>query len=95
MSENILHHAAHDESRAMATTAAQNPLFKAPSMARKQHAPLCPTDEAALVPEKSDSPAQKPAKVDKRSAEYLLKSGLAGGLAGCAVWSLFPAIFFS
>ena len=26
-----------------------------------------------------------PRKLDKQSPEYLLKSGLAGGLAGCAV----------
>ncbi|KAF2276230.1 mitochondrial carrier protein-like protein LEU5 [Westerdykella ornata] len=68
----------------MTTTAAQNPLFQAPSMARKPPAPLCPTDQEALVPEKHESPGQKPTKTDKRSAEYLLKSGLAGGLAGCA-----------
>jgi hypothetical protein len=41
----------------------------------------------------------QPGKVEKRSAEYLLKSGLAGGLAGCAVctlmYSLYPYILIS
>lgn len=39
---------------------------------------LCPTDADAIVPH------TKP-KLDKQSVEYILKSGLAGGLAGCAV----------
>jgi hypothetical protein len=34
---------------------------------------------------KDDMKEPRPAKVEKRSMEYLLKSGLAGGLAGCAV----------
>jgi solute carrier family 25 protein 16 len=34
---------------------------------------------------KGDMKEPRPAKVEKRSMEYLLKSGLAGGLAGCAV----------
>lgn len=41
---------------------------------------LCPTDADAIVPD------AKP-KMDKQSVEYALKSGLAGGLAGCAVRS--------
>lgn len=39
---------------------------------------LCPTDADAIVP------GAKP-KMGKQSVEYALKSGLAGGLAGCAV----------
>lgn len=91
MSENILRHAAHDQSRTMTTTAAQPPpLFAAPSMAKKQHPPLCPTDEEALVPHKDQQRGRRPSKVDKQSLEYLVKSGFAGGLAGCAVWTLSP-----
>jgi solute carrier family 25 protein 16 len=40
---------------------------------------LCPTDDDAIVPSKPRT------KLDKKSPEYLLKSGVAGGLAGCAV----------
>ncbi|KAF2691040.1 ADP,ATP carrier protein [Lentithecium fluviatile CBS 122367] len=48
---------------------------------------LCPTDAESITPgkEKMASARQAPAaKVDKQSPEYLVKSGLAGGLAGCA-----------
>jgi hypothetical protein len=31
--------------------------------------------------------ASKPGKVDRRSPEYVFKSGVAGGIAGCAVRS--------
>ena len=37
------------------------------------------------MPEKTISTRYASAAVDKRSREYVLKSGLAGGLAGCAV----------
>ncbi|QDS74561.1 hypothetical protein FKW77_007985 [Venturia effusa] len=43
----------------------------------KPQPPLCPTDADAIVP------VTKPI-LDKQSVEYVLKSGLAGGLAGCA-----------
>ncbi|KAF2813261.1 ADP,ATP carrier protein [Mytilinidion resinicola] len=49
--------------------------------ARRSREPvICPTDEEAVVPKKPE-PARK---AHKKSAEYILKSGLAGGLAGCA-----------
>ena len=53
----------------------------APSRRSLREPPICPTDEEALVPKKG----QKHQKVDKRSPEYIIKSGLAGGIAGCAV----------
>lgn len=53
----------------------------APPRRSLREPPICPTDEEALVPKKG----QKHQKVDKRSPEYIIKSGLAGGIAGCAV----------
>lgn len=42
---------------------------------------VCPTDDEAAVPRpKKDSDSQK-----KRSLDYVWRSGVAGGLAGCAV----------
>lgn len=38
------------------------------------------TDQDVLLPRRSSKTA-----VDKRSYEYLIKSGVAGGFAGCAV----------
>lgn len=43
-------------------------------------ATLCPTDHENQIP------SQKP-KIDKRSYEYMWKSGVAGGLAACTVCS--------
>jgi hypothetical protein len=44
------------------------------------------TSDGELMKKNEAAAGQLPArKVDKRSPEYLLKSGLAGGLAGCAV----------
>ncbi|KAF2747399.1 ADP,ATP carrier protein [Sporormia fimetaria CBS 119925] len=71
----------------MTASAAQtaSPIYAAPSVARKQSPPLCPTDDDSLVPQRDNAKPQPPrTKVDKQSAEYLIKSGLAGGLAGCA-----------
>lgn len=44
---------------------------------RRTDPALCPTDDDAIAP-KRKSP-------EKRSLEYVWRSGLAGGLAGCAV----------
>jgi len=44
----------------------------------KQDPALCPTDADAVVPRK---------KLEKRSFDYLWRSAVAGGLAGCAVSS--------
>lgn len=43
------------------------------------------TDDAAIA---IRDPADGKAKLDKRSLGYILRSGLAGGLAGCAVGTL-------
>ena len=53
----------------------------APSRRPPREPLICPTDEEALAPRKG----QIHRKVDKRSPEYIIKSGLAGGIAGCAV----------
>ncbi|KAF3005645.1 hypothetical protein E8E13_003535 [Curvularia kusanoi] len=55
-------------------------------------APLCPTDSDAILPSRSSKDAHahtSPApsttrRVDRKSPEYLIKSGIAGGIAGCA-----------
>jgi solute carrier family 25 (mitochondrial carrier protein), member 16 len=51
---------------------------------------ICPTDQEAMVPIRSNdrdglasTPAQK--KLDKKSWDYIIRSGIAGGVAGCAV----------
>jgi len=51
------------------------------AQAKARNAALCPTDDDAILPRRSAAIN----KLDKRSTEYILKSGLAGGLAGCAV----------
>ncbi|PSN72730.1 mitochondrial carrier [Corynespora cassiicola Philippines] len=85
MSSPLVNNAADDPSRIM--TAAQTTLTAHTTQSSKRQPAICPTDEAAVVPAKdkkdnmaSDSPRRK---VDKRSTEYVIKSGLAGGLAGC------------
>lgn len=47
-----------------------------------RHAPLSPTDDDATQMAAQDARTKK---VDKKSPEYLMKSMLAGGIAGCAV----------
>jgi solute carrier family 25 protein 16 len=44
----------------------------------RQEPAICPTDGEAVVPRK---------KLEKRSFDYLWRSAVAGGLAGCAVSS--------
>ena len=71
-------HLRHDDRfnvNIMTTTTAAHPDGASKTDAER-HAPICPTDGDAIVPAK---------KLDKKSAEYLVKSGLAGGFAGCAV----------
>jgi solute carrier family 25 protein 16 len=51
---------------------------------KREPPPVCPTDDEAKVPRKVIT--------DKRSFEYVWKSGVAGGFAGCAVgFTLFGA----
>jgi hypothetical protein len=37
--------------------------------------------------------AQRTKKIDKHSLDYVIRSGIAGGLAGCAVRILYAAIY--
>lgn len=53
--------------------------LSSPLEATPDTANICPTDTDAIVPRKQKH------KVDKQSTEYIVKSGIAGGLAGCAV----------
>ncbi|KAF2202167.1 mitochondrial carrier [Delitschia confertaspora ATCC 74209] len=68
---------------------ASNKVHDSDIMKRTAHLPtgttqrpgICPTDDEAIVPHKDE---MRPRKVNKQSPEYVLKSGLAGGIAGCA-----------
>jgi solute carrier family 25 protein 16 len=44
--------------------------------------PVCPTDDEAVMPESKS-------KSQTRSWDYIWRSGVAGGLAGCAVSLIF------
>jgi solute carrier family 25 (mitochondrial carrier protein), member 16 len=46
---------------------------------------ICPTDDEAIVPK-----GEERNRLNKQSWEYIIKTGVAGGLAGCAVCSVFP-----
>jgi solute carrier family 25 protein 16 len=52
---------------------------RTPVASAKQPA-VCPTDDEAQVPRKTAK--------DKRSFDYVWRSGVAGGMAGCAVRGL-------
>lgn len=85
MSTNALRHDEHEPSRIMTTTAQTISAHT-----KRQQSPLYPTDDEPTTAgkDKMVSVVQSPSmKMDKQSAEYLVKSGLAGGLAGCAVRS--------
>lgn len=49
---------------------------------RNKDAAVCPTDDEAVTPA---------AHPNKQSVDYLWRSGLAGGLAGCAVRDPHPS----
>lgn len=53
---------------------------------------ICPTDQEAKFHRPADaehrSIAGRQKTVDKRSWDYIVRSGLAGGVAGCAVSGL-------
>lgn len=51
-------------------------VARAPVASDKEPA-VCPTDDEAQVPRKATK--------DKQSVNYVMKSGIAGGMAGCAV----------
>lgn len=47
-------------------------------VAPKKDPAVCPTDDEAQIPRPKESK-------DKRSLDYVWRSGVAGGMAGCAV----------
>ncbi|CAO2650280.1 Nn.00g015720.m01.CDS01 [Neocucurbitaria sp. VM-36] len=83
MSSHIIR---HDDSRIttniMTTTAAQ--ANSADSIKKGPQSVLQSTDHDAILPAKKGMEDGRPRKLDKNSTEYLIKSGLAGGFAGCA-----------
>ncbi|KAJ4372854.1 coenzyme A transporter [Neocucurbitaria cava] len=66
----------------MTTTAAH--ANSADSINKSSQSVLRSTNHDANLPLKKDMDDGRPKKLDKKSAEYLIKSGLAGGFAGCA-----------
>lgn len=70
-------HATHEESYApksspQSATIETQPAGNSPA--------ICPTDQDSVTPQRQNVRA----KIDKQSTEYIIKSGIAGGLAGCA-----------
>lgn len=63
------------------TTARTDPPWRIDSIERSA---ICPTDADTVAPERT--------KLKKQSWEYVLRSGLAGGLAGCAVRQISVAL---
>jgi hypothetical protein len=61
----------------------EEPVSTAPTPAK-----LFNTDDAAVGLHPGEGKERKP--IDKRSWDYILRSGFAGGLAGCAV--CFPRV---
>lgn len=53
------------------------------SAAAGNHPAICPEDHSTIAPTKSDQPEQR-RKIPKQSWEYVVRSGVAGGLAACA-----------
>lgn len=47
---------------------------------RKKDIVVCPTDHETIAPKSEQAPQQT-----KQSLDYVWRTGLAGGLAGCAV----------
>ncbi|KAF2255620.1 mitochondrial carrier protein-like protein LEU5 [Trematosphaeria pertusa] len=85
MSSHILR---YDDEHSRIMTTAQT--LSAHTTKRQQSPPLCPTDDDAIIPQKEKTAGSAAGaktstkKVDKQTPEYLVKSGLAGGMAGCA-----------
>lgn len=52
--------------------------------ATEKAAAICPTDHEAILPSRQQQDKKIDKKIDKQSWSYVLRSGLAGGLAGCA-----------
>lgn len=69
-----------DNSGSMATQMTTDYAPPLATVGRMKKTPaICPTDDDAIVPSRPKT------QLDKKSWEYLIKSGVAGGLAGCAV----------
>ena len=76
----------YNETKAQSSVPRHSPNMTAASLAargpRIPHEPtICPTDSDTVVPKKHRTKT----KLDKSSWEYIVKSGVAGGFAGCAV----------
>lgn len=69
------------------TTAIQS---RASSLLHKDTS-ICPTDQESVLPQRRRSDreggtmAVKQGRLDKKSWDYIIRSGIAGGIAGCAV----------
>jgi hypothetical protein len=61
-------------------TAVVQPMAPVRSQPIPRDPSICPTDDEAIIPKAGGSK-----RLDKQSLEYIVKSGLAGGIAGCAV----------
>ncbi|KAF2791165.1 mitochondrial carrier protein-like protein LEU5 [Melanomma pulvis-pyrius CBS 109.77] len=89
MRESIPGGYASEHSRTIAMTAiatAPSQTFATNNTTNRQPAIRIPDNDASVS--LKDPRETPPAKVEKRSLEYLLKSGLAGGMAGCAAKTL-------
>lgn len=89
MPANLRHDSPGTNTHIMSTSATQAQTNA--SYLLERHPPLCPPDGDAIVPKvkekekHNDMQDGRTRKVDKKSPEYLLKSLIAGGIAGCAV----------
>lgn len=81
---NPNHFSAAQGSTAEMTSVQIAPLSNTHQKSLKRDSKSSPTDDKAIVPNRG---GQK--KLEKRSWEYVVKSGVAGGMAGCAVRHLF------
>lgn len=87
MSAHLLRHADGTVSNIMTTTAAQPnsagniTIDRSPSTPSAGHDAIAPAGQVRGA----NMREERKQKVDKKSPEYLIKSGLAGGFAGCAV----------
>lgn len=79
-------HSALDKPQEM-TSALQT---KASSLLAKEPS-ICPTDQESIIPgvrrtdRRGSGALEAQKKLDKRSWDYIVRSGVAGGIAGCAV----------
>ena len=76
----------YNETKTQSTDPPHSPKMTSASLAAPAHripreAAICPADSDTVVPKKH----RVNTKLDKSSWEYIVKSGMAGGFAGCAV----------